>query len=67
MVALVASDFAAVSLLGGQRVGTVSISMIIQMNMAQYPPSSATGVILLVVVLLIVGGIMRMVDVRKQL
>ena len=41
--------------------------MIIQMNMAQYPPSSATGVILLVVVLLIVGGIMRMVDVRKQL
>ena len=67
VVSLVASDFAAVSLLGGQRVGTVSISMIIQMNMAQYPPSSATGVILLVVVLLIVGGIMRMVDVRKQL
>ena len=67
VVSLVASDFAAVSLLGGQRVGTVSISMIIQMNMAQYPPSSATGMILLVVVLLIVGGIMRMVDVRKQL
>lgn len=67
VVSLVASDFAAVSLLGGQRVGTVSVSMIIQMNMAQYPPTSATGIILLLVVLLIVGGIMRVVDVRKQL
>jgi putative spermidine/putrescine transport system permease protein len=33
----------------------------------QYPPAAATAMILLIVVLLLVGGIMRVVDVRRQL
>jgi putative spermidine/putrescine transport system permease protein len=33
----------------------------------QYPPAAATSMILLIVVLLLVGGIMRVVDVRRQL
>ena len=67
VIALVASDFTAIRILGGSRVGTVSISMANQIFNFQYPPAAATAMILLIVVLLLVGGIMRVVDVRKQL
>lgn len=67
VIALVASDFTAIRILGGSRVGTVSASMANQIYNFQYPPAAATAMILLIVVLLLVGGIMRVVDVRKQL
>ena len=67
VVSLVVSDFAVVGIVGGQRVGTVSISVINQMSMAQYPPASANAVVLLIVLLLLVGVLMRVVDVRKQI
>ena len=67
VIALVASDFTAIRILGGSRVGTVSASMANQIFNFQYPPAAATAMILLIVVLLLVGGIMRVVDVRKQL
>jgi putative spermidine/putrescine transport system permease protein len=67
VVSLVVSDFTAIRILSGARVGTVSMSMSNQMSMVQYPPASASAMVLLVVLLLIVGGIMRVVDVRKQL
>ena len=54
-------------ILGGAKVGTVAASMANQMYNVQYPPAAATGMILLLAVLLLVGGIMRMVDVRRQL
>ena len=67
VIALVASDFTAIRILGGAKVGTVAASMANQMYNVQYPPAAATGMILLLAVLLLVGGIMRMVDVRRQL
>ena len=67
VIALVASDFTAIRILGGSRVGTVAVSMSNQIFNFQYPPAAATAMILLIAVLLLVGGIMRVVDVRKQL
>jgi len=67
VIALVASDFTAIRILGGAKVGTVAASMANQIYNVQYPPAAATAMILLIVVLLLVGGIMRLVDVRRQL
>ncbi|MDA0230258.1 MAG: ABC transporter permease [Proteobacteria bacterium] len=67
VIALVASDFTAIRILGGSQVGTVAASMANQIYSAQYPPAAATAIILLLAVLLLVGGIMRVVDVRRQL
>ena len=64
---LVASDFATIGILGGQRVGTISISIINQMSMAQFPHASANAVVLLVLLLLVAVILMRLIDVRKHL
>ena len=67
VIALVASDYTAIRILGGSQVGTVAASMANQIYSVQYSPAAATAMILLLVVLLLVGGIMRVVDVRRQL
>ncbi len=67
VIALVASDFTVIRILGGAKVGTVAASIANQIYNFQYPPAAATALILLLAVLLLVGGIMRLVDVRKQL
>ena len=67
VIALVAREFTAIRILGGSRVGTVAASMANQVYNFQYPPAAATSMVLLIVVLLLVGGLMRVVDVRRQL
>jgi putative spermidine/putrescine transport system permease protein len=67
VIALVASDFTTIRILSGSQVGTVAASMANQIYNVQYPPAAATAMILLLAVLLLVGGIMRLVDVRRQL
>ena len=67
VIALVASDFTTIRILSGSQVGTVAASMANQIFNVQYPRAAAVAMILLIVVLLLVGGIMRVVDVRRQL
>lgn len=67
IIALVASDFTTIRILSGSQVGTVAASMANQIFNVQYPAAAAVAMILLIVVLLLVGGIMRVVDVRRQL
>jgi putative spermidine/putrescine transport system permease protein len=67
IVALTASDFVAVRLLSGGMSGTLATSVYNQYAQSRYPYSAASGIILLLVLLLFVGGIMRLVDIRKQL
>lgn len=67
VLALVVSDFAAIRILSGGRVGTVASSMANQIGMVQFPPASAQAMVLLLVLLILVGGIMRVVNIRKQL
>jgi putative spermidine/putrescine transport system permease protein len=67
VTALVASDFTAIRFLGGGKLGSVSMTIANQYNSVQFPFSAANGLLLLVVLLLFVGGMMRVVDIRKQL
>lgn len=67
IVALTASDFVAVRILSGGTSGTLATAVFNQYAQSRYPYSAAAGIILLVVLLLFVGGIMRLVDIRKQL
>ena len=67
MLTLVAGDFTVVRVLSGSQAGSVSIAMANQIKVLQYPFACASAVVLLIVLLLIVGGIMRVIDVRKQL
>tara|TARA_Y100001970_G_scaffold294368_1_gene451829 strand:- start:12260 stop:13126 length:867 start_codon:yes stop_codon:yes gene_type:complete len=67
VLSLTLSDFTAVRLLSGANVGTVALSISNQIGSYNFAYSSANSLFLLIVLLLIVGGIMRLVDVRKQL
>ncbi|MDE0388326.1 MAG: ABC transporter permease [Rhodospirillales bacterium] len=67
VVALVMGDFVSIRVLSGGQAGTVLMSMRNQVDVLQYPFACASAVLLLIVLLMIVGGIMSVVDVRKQL
>ena len=67
VVALVMGDFVSIRVLSGGQAGTVLMSMRNQVDVLQYPFACASAVFLLIVLLMIVGGIMSVVDVRKQL
>jgi putative spermidine/putrescine transport system permease protein len=51
---------------GGQS-ASVALMMKNQMSLLQYPAAAANAVVLLVLVLLMVAGILRIVDIRKEL
>ena len=67
IITLVVGDFTVVRVLSGGQTGTVSMAMFNQLQVFQYPFACASAIILLLVLLLIVGGVMRLVDIRKQL
>ena len=67
VVALVASDFTAARVLSGGQMGTVSITILNQYGHFNYPFAGASGIALLISLLLFIGGLMRLVDIRKQL
>lgn len=51
---------------GGQS-ASVALIMKNQMSLLQYPAAAANAVVLLILVLLMVAGILRIVDIRKEL
>ncbi|MHC5035528.1 MAG: ABC transporter permease, partial [Planctomycetota bacterium] len=51
---------------GGQSASVV-VAMSNEITLLQYPPAAASAVGLLVIVTLMVAGILRIVDVRKEL
>ena len=67
VVALVMGDFVSIRVLSGGQAGTVLMSMRNQVDVLQYPFACASAVLLLIVLLLMVGGVMSVVNVRKQL
>ncbi len=67
VVALVASDFTAARVLAGGQMGTVSITILNQYGHFNYPFAGASGIALLASLLLFISGLMRLVDIRKQL
>ncbi len=67
VVTLVMSDFFVVSVMSGGLSGSVSSGVFFDLSILNYPRAAANSIILLVIVVMIAAGILRIVDVRKEL
>lgn len=67
VVTLVMGDFVTVRFMSGGQSASVGLMMANAISLLQYPAAAANAVILLIVVLLMVAGMMRIVDIRKEL
>ena len=67
VVTLVMADFSTVQVMSGGQSASVALMMKNQMSLLQYPAAAANAVVLLIIVLLMVAGILRIVDIRKEL
>jgi putative spermidine/putrescine transport system permease protein len=67
VVTLVMADFSTVQVMSGGQSASVALMMKNQMSLLQYPAAAANAIVLLTLVLLMVAGILRIVDIRKEL
>jgi putative spermidine/putrescine transport system permease protein len=67
VLTLVMGDFYVVAEMSGGQMASVVSAMSNQISLLQYPPAAASAVVLLIIVTLMVAGILRVVDVRKEL
>jgi len=67
VVALVMGDFFVVWIMSGGQSANVVSAMQNQIALLQYPPAAASAVVLIAIVSLMVAGILRIVDVRREL
>jgi putative spermidine/putrescine transport system permease protein len=67
VVTLVMGEFVTVRLMGGGQSASVGKLIQTQIGSLQYPLAAANAVILLIVTLILVAGILRVVDIRKEL
>lgn len=67
VVTLVMADFITVQVMSGGQSASVALIMRNQMSLLQYPAAAANAVVLLILVLLLVAGIVRVIDIRKEL
>ncbi|WP_319484160.1 ABC transporter permease [uncultured Cohaesibacter sp.] len=67
VVTLVMADFITVQVMSGGQSASVALMMKNEMSLLQYPAAAANAVILLTLVLIMVAGILRIVDIRKEL
>jgi putative spermidine/putrescine transport system permease protein len=67
VVTLVMGEFVTVRLMGGGQAASMGKLIQTQIGSLQYPLAAANAVILLIVTLILVAGILRVVDIRKEL
>ena len=67
VVTQVMGDFFVVKVMSGGQSASVVSALQNEIAALQYPPAAASAVILVIVVVLMVAGILRVVDVRKEL
>jgi len=67
VIALVMGDFFVVRIMSGGQSASVVLAMYNEIALLQYPPAAASAVVLVIIVSLMVWGILRIVDVRKEL
>jgi putative spermidine/putrescine transport system permease protein len=67
VLTLVMGDFFVVRIMSGGQSASVVMALSNEIAVLQYPPAAASAVVLLVMVTLMVAGILRIVDVRKEL
>lgn len=67
VVTQVMGDFFVVKVMSGGQSASVVSALQNEIAALQYPPAAASAVVLVIVVMLMVSGILRVVDVRKEL
>lgn len=67
VITLVMGDFFVVKVMSGGQSASVVSALSNEISAIQYPPAAANALILVVIVTLMVSGILRLVDVRKEL
>ncbi len=67
VLTLVMGDFITVRFMSGSQSANVGRLITNDIGLLQYPSASSTSVVLLLVVLAVVGGLLRVVDIRKEL
>jgi putative spermidine/putrescine transport system permease protein len=67
VITLVMGDFFVVKTMSGGQSASVVSALSNEVGQLQYPPAAASAMILVVIVTLMVSGILRLVDVRKEL
>lgn len=67
VVTLVMGEFVTVRLMGGGQSASIGKLISTQISSLQYPLAAANAVILLLVTLILVMGVLRVVDIRKEL
>ena len=67
VITLVMGDFFVVKIMSGGQSASVVMGVFEDVNLLFYPPAAASSVVLLIIVTAIVSGILRIVDVRKEL
>lgn len=67
VIALVMGDFITVRLMSGGQAASVGLMMVNSIGVLQYPAAAANAVLLLILVLGLIAGIIRSVDIRREL
>jgi putative spermidine/putrescine transport system permease protein len=67
VITQVMGDFFVVKIMSGGQSASVVSALQDEIAALQYPPAAASAVVLVVIVVLMVAGILRVVDVRKEL
>lgn len=67
VVAIVMGDYVTVNVLGGGQIASVGKTIATELSYLQFPPAAANAVVLLLVTVLMVIGLVRIVDIRKEL
>jgi putative spermidine/putrescine transport system permease protein len=67
VITLVMGDFFVVKVMSGGQSASVASALSNEISAIQYPPAAANAMILVAIVTLMVAGILRLVDVRKEL
>lgn len=67
VITQVMGDFFVVKVMSGGQSASVVSALQNEIAALQYPPAAASSVVLVIVVMLMVSGILRIVDVRKEL
>ena len=67
VIVLVMGDFFVIKVMSGGRSASVVSSIFEDINVLLYPSGAASAVILLIVVVMMVMGVLRVVDIRKEL
>jgi putative spermidine/putrescine transport system permease protein len=67
VLAIVMGDFITVNVLGGGQIASVGKAIQTELSYLQFPPAAANAVVLLMVTVLMIVGLIRIVDIRKEL